>query len=93
MAPRRAAQTTTTDEATRTITITQEQWDRIVRLAETATVKQKPAQVIQTAIHQGIKTIEKRRKNTQEARIEKAKATLRANGISSIEDDDDTDSE
>lgn len=53
----------------------------IQKLAETATVKQTAEQVFLTALRQGVKVIEKRRKKAGVSKIEKAKQVLKEVGI------------
>lgn len=49
---------------------------RIVHLAESATVKQTNEQVLSTILHQGLKTLEKRRAKGAEERVERLEAKL-----------------
>jgi hypothetical protein len=52
----------------------------IEQLAKTATVSQTTEQVLETVLRQGIKTLEKRRKETTANRVERAEALLRSMG-------------
>lgn len=79
---RTMGRTKKTDEGTEqtTMAISEGTVARCTRLAESATVKQTPEQVFETALRIGLKMLEKRRTKTTDARVEKAEALLRAMG-------------